>query len=217
MDALGAVLAGTAGAAAFADAFVLQGVGRARAPDAAPVAPPRATLLLERLALALPAMDRARAREEARARRLKVMRQMPGLLDILTLGLSAGLSFDASLELYCSRFDTELAGVFREVLLTWRIGVMGREEALEGVAERLDVAAVRRFAAAVSEALAFGSPLARVLEQQAEVLRDEQRSEVEEEIEKVPVKMLIPLGTLIVPAMLLAILGPLVAPALGTA
>ena len=40
---------------------------------------------------------------------------------------------------------------------------------------------------------------------------------MEEEIEKVPVKMLIPLGTLIVPAMLLAILGPLVAPALGTA
>jgi tight adherence protein C len=94
---------------------------------------------------------------------------------------------------------------------------MSREETLEGVAGRLDVAAVRRFASAVSEALAFGSPLARVLEQQADVLRDEQRSEVEEEIEKVPVKMLIPLGTLIVPAMLLSILGPLVAPALGTA
>ena len=31
----------------------------------------------------------------------------------------------------------------------------------------------------------------------------------EEEIEQVPVKMLVPLGTLIVPAMFLAILGPL--------
>lgn len=217
MDALSIALAGTAGAAAFADAFVLQGGSRARAPDAAPAAPPQAARLLGRLADALPAMGRARAREEARVRRLRVMQQMPGLLDILTLGLSAGLSFDASLELYCSRFDTELAGVFREALLTWRIGVMSREETLEGVAGRLDVAAVRRFASAVSEALAFGSPLARVLEQQADVLRDEQRSEVEEEIEKVPVKMLIPLGTLIVPAMLLSILGPLVAPALGTA
>jgi tight adherence protein C len=37
---------------------------------------------------------------------------------------------------------------------------------------------------------------------------------VEEEIERVPVKMLIPLGTLIVPAMLLAILGPLLGSAL---
>lgn len=40
---------------------------------------------------------------------------------------------------------------------------------------------------------------------------------MEEEVEKVPVKMLIPLGTLIVPAMLLAILGPLLGPALGLA
>jgi len=38
---------------------------------------------------------------------------------------------------------------------------------------------------------------------------------VEEQIEKAPVKMLIPLGTLIVPAMLLAILGPLLSSAVG--
>ena len=37
---------------------------------------------------------------------------------------------------------------------------------------------------------------------------------MEEEIERVPVKMLIPMGTLIVPAMLLAILGPLLGSAL---
>ena len=35
----------------------------------------------------------------------------------------------------------------------------------------------------------------------------------EEEIEKAPVKMLVPLGVLVVPAMLLAILGPLLASA----
>jgi tight adherence protein C len=40
-------------------------------------------------------------------------------------------------------------------------------------------------------------------------LRDEERLAAEERIEKVPIKMLIPLGTLVVPAMLLAILGPL--------
>ena len=45
-------------------------------------------------------------------------------------------------------------------------------------------------------------------------MRDEQRSLVEEEIERAPVKMLVPLGTLIVPAMLLAILGPLLGSAL---
>jgi len=80
--------------------------------------------------------------------------------------------------------------------------------------DRLGVPALNRFASAVTEALAFGSPLAQALEQQAQVIRDERRAQVEEEIEKVPVKMLIPLGTLIVPAMLLAILGPLLGSAL---
>ena len=80
----------------------------------------------------------------------------------------------------------------------------GRELAAE-----LGVAALRRFAGVVGEALAFGSPLAEALERQAQVIRDEQRAQVEAEIERVPVKMLVPLGTLIVPAMFLAILGPL--------
>ena len=73
----------------------------------------------------------------------------------------------------------------------------------------MGLTALRRFATVVAEALAFGSPLAEALERQAQVIRDEQRSQVEEEIEQVPVKMLVPLGTLIVPAMFLAVLGPL--------
>ena len=94
-------------------------------------------------------------------------------------------------------------------MLGWRIGARGREEALWDLAEELGVTALRRFASVVGESLAFGTPLAEALERQAQAIRDEQRSQVEEEIERVPVKMLVPLGTLIVPAMFLAILGPL--------
>ena len=74
-----------------------------------------------------------------------------------------------------------------------------------------------RFADAVNQALAFGSPLSEALEQQAQTIREEQRAELEAEIERVPVKMLIPLGTLIVPAMLLSILGPLLGASLAIA
>lgn len=162
-----------------------------------------------------PLVSRALAVRELRERRADALRQMPTLLDIVTLGLSAGLSFDASLELYCQRYHTRLAASFNEALLSWRIGSRTRAEALAGLADELGVAALGRFASAVSEALAFGTPLAAALEQQAQGIRDEQRAQVEEEMEKVPVKMLIPLGTLILPAMLLAILGPLVGPALG--
>ena len=65
------------------------------------------------------------------------------------------------------------------------------------------------------ESLSFGTPLAAVYERQSRAIRSEQRSQIEERIEKAPVKMLLPLGTLIVPAMLLAILGPLMSSAVG--
>ena len=140
---------------------------------------------------------------------------MPELLDIVTLGLAAGLSFDASLSLYCDRYDTVLARELSGAMQSWQMGMTGRAEALEALAAQVDVDAMRRFAGAASEALAFGTPLAATLERQASAMRDELRVRTEERIEKVPVKMLLPLGTLVVPAMLLAILGPLLSAAVG--
>ncbi len=158
---------------------------------------------------ALPVVREARRSELVACRRAACLGELPVLLDVVTLGLSAGLSFDASLELYCARYHNELSAAFSEAMLGWRIGARGREEALWDLAEELGVTALRRFASVVGESLAFGTPLAEALERQAQAIRDEQRSQVEEEIEQVPVKMLVPLGTLIVPAMFLAILGPL--------
>ena len=91
----------------------------------------------------------------------------------------------------------------------------GRREALEGLAARVSAPSLVRFCASVSEALSFGAPLAQTLERQADAIREEQRASVEQRIEEVPVRMLVPLGTLVVPAMLLAILGPLLCAALG--
>ncbi|MGN0075941.1 MAG: type II secretion system F family protein [Parafannyhessea sp.] len=148
-----------------------------------------------------------RGRESAR--KSTCLRDLPSLLDVVTLGLSSGLSFDAALDLYCERYDNELSSAFSEAMLSWQVGAESRAEALGRLATELDVDALRSFASTVTQALEFGSPLASALEAQAEAIREEQRSQLEEEIEKVPVKMLVPLGTLIVPAMLISILGPL--------
>ncbi len=169
----------------------------------------------QRLEKHLPLVAEVRRQSHLATRRSEGLRSLPEMLDILTLGLSAGLSFDASLELYCNRSTTELSSAFRHAMDSWRMGISTRDEALSELAAELELGALKRFSDAVSQALAFGSPLAAVLEQQSQAIRDEQRSQVEEQIEKVPVKMLIPLGTLIVPAMLLAILGPLLGSAVA--
>jgi tight adherence protein C len=148
-------------------------------------------------------------RAEVARMRAECLRQMPVMLDVVTLGLSSGLSFDSALELYCQRYDDQLARTLGSTMLSWRLGTASRDEALAAMARRMGIAPLDRFVGVVTQALAFGSPLAATLEQQAQAIRDEQRAQMEEEIEQVPVRMLIPLGTLIVPAMLLAILGPL--------
>ncbi|WP_455136020.1 type II secretion system F family protein [Thermophilibacter sp.] len=207
MDALGVVLAGTSAlAAACAGLVATSGRGRlTRSVGGGGVAG-----RLRARAEALGPVRRAREAERRALRRSACLGELPVMLDVVTLGLSAGLSFDASLELYCERCDTELSHALLEAMLSWRMGVRGREEALWELADDLGVTALGRFASTVGEALSLGVPLSETLARQAQVIRDEQRSQVEEQIERVPVKMLVPLGVLIVPAMFLAILGPLV-------
>ena len=94
----------------------------------------------------------------------------------MTLGLSAGLSFDASLELYCARYQNELARAFSEAMLSWRIGVSSREDALWGLADESWGVRARRFASVVGGSrLRLGPRFAEALERQAQALRDEQR------------------------------------------
>ena len=158
----------------------------------------------------------ARMREQGRCARLAAAcaEGVPEMLDILNLGLSAGLSFDAALDLYCNRFDGELSALMERARLGWGLGLSSRAEALEDLAGTTGVPALSRFASAVSESLEFGTPLASTLEQQANAIRLERKHQVEEAIEKVPVKMLLPMGALVLPAMLVAVLGPILAPAL---
>ena len=210
MDAASLALMGASSLAAASPAHLAGGLPPRRRRHGVVPALSRASRLLA----GLPLVRRARSAERLARRRAGCLGELPVLLDVVTLGLSAGLSFDASLELYCDRYQTELARAFSEAMLSWRIGARGREAALWQLADELGVSALRRFASVVGEALAFGAPLAEALERQAQAIRDEQRSQVEEEIERVPVKMLIPLGTLIVPAMFLAILGPLLGSAM---
>ncbi len=210
MDEASFVLVASVSVLALLGTFVLSGERwRLRA---APVHPMLAGVL--GTVASLGPVRRAQEAEVRARRRAECLSELPVMLDVVTLGLSAGLSFDSSLELYCERYGSELSRLFSESMLSWRIGARSREEALSRVADEVGVSALGRFAAVVSEALAFGTPLAEALEQQAQAIREEQRSQVEEEIEKVPVKMLVPLGTLIVPAMFLAILGPLLGSAL---
>lgn len=133
------------------------------------------------------------------------------MIDVVRLGLSAGLSFDAALEMYCAQRSGVLSRRMGQARLSWQMGLGTREEELSMAARDLGARPLESFAAAVSQALSLGAPLGETLAGQSREIRAAHRASIEREIERIPVKLLIPTGTLILPALLLSIVGPLLA------
>ena len=121
------------------------------------------------------------------------------------------LSFDAALEMYCANKTGLLSRSLARARMCWQTGMASREDALAEVARVTHVRQLESFAAAVGQAHVLGAPLADTLARQGIEMRSAHRADVERQIERAPVKLLVPTGTLILPALLLSILGPLLA------
>ena len=134
--------------------------------------------------------------------------QLDTLADIVAMGVGAGLSFDAALELYCSKFSGELSCQLSAAQVQWSSGILTRGEALNKLAEKLDSAAFARFAETSLQAISHGAPLAGLLERFAQDIRQQRKTSIEKQVEKAPVKMLIPMGLLMLPALLILVVGP---------
>ena len=133
---------------------------------------------------------------------------MSEMLEVVALGVRSGLSFDRSLQLYTGHFDDGLARECAAAQRSWEAGLATRQDALRALAQGYDNPLFSRTVSAIIRSLRFGTSLGEVLEQSAEQARAARKAQVEERVAKAPVKMMIPTGTLILPAMLLLVLGP---------
>jgi tight adherence protein C len=132
---------------------------------------------------------------------------MADSLDLLTISVKAGLSFDGALSKVVEKTTGPLADEFRRALAEIRVG-KARRDALSDVRLRTDVKALSNFIAAIIQAEQLGVPIAKVLQVQSEQLRIERRQRAEEMAAKAPIKMLFPLVGCIFPSMFIVILGP---------
>lgn len=140
-------------------------------------------------------------------RQLEITNALPDALDMLTISVEAGLSFEQGLGEIVSRWNHELAKEFRRVLYEVGVG-KARRDALERLSQRTAVADVLSFVTAVNHSEELGTSLARVLNVQAQELRIRRRQRAQEAANKVPIKILFPMVFLIFPAMFAVILGP---------
>ncbi|MCL5428694.1 MAG: type II secretion system F family protein [Chloroflexi bacterium] len=138
-----------------------------------------------------------------------VLNAMPDALDLLTICVEAGLGFDAAMKKVIEKWDNDLSAAFARVLQEIQLGKL-RREALRDMADRLGVAEMDSFVAAVIQSEQLGVSMARVLRVQADAMRVKRRQRAEENAQRAPIKMLLPMVFLIFPTIVLILLGPAV-------
>lgn len=142
-------------------------------------------------------------------------RHLPEMLDVITLGMRSGLSFDTALALYSDHFDTILSKELANAQRQWTSGLIRRDEALRKVAASYDSVIFGRTTETIVRSIRYGSSMISSLESDAAEARSAYQSQREERIAKAPVKMMIPTGVLILPAMLMLVLGPVLLELMG--
>lgn len=148
-------------------------------------------------------------REEVQCRAFVAERQLSQMIEVVVLGLKSGMSFDKSLALYHRSFSGSLSSSVALAQSQWSHSLVDRSDALRAVARSYDSLLFDRFAENVIRSLRFGTSLSENLGLLAVEARAIRKAKLEERVAKAPVKMLLPVGTLILPAMLILIMGPI--------
>jgi tight adherence protein C len=144
-----------------------------------------------------------------RQRQQVVLNAMPDALDLLTICVEAGLGFDAAMKKVVEKWTNDLSMAFARVLQEIQLGKL-RREALRDMSDRLGVSEMESFVAAVIQSEQLGVSMSRVLRVQADAMRIKRRQRAEENAQRAPVKMLLPMVFLIFPTIIIILLGPAV-------
>lgn len=146
-------------------------------------------------------------RDKANHRKHAIELALPDALDMLTIGVEAGLGFESALLRVSEQWDNALTREFRRGVVEMRLG-SPRDVAMQRIAERAGVQSLATFVAVFIQSTQLGTSVAQVLHSQAEQLRTVRRQRAEELARQAGVKMVFPLVFLIFPALLVVLLGP---------
>lgn len=140
-------------------------------------------------------------------RQTEIRKAMPDALDLLTICVEAGLGFDAAMSKVSEKWENELSLAFARTIREVLLGKV-RREALKDMSDRLGIAEMTSFVAAIIQSEQLGVSMAKVLRIQSDQMRLKRRQRAEEEAHKAPIKMIIPMALLIFPSIMIIILTP---------
>jgi len=142
-----------------------------------------------------------------RQRKEQVCKELPEILDLLTVCIEAGLGFDGALKKVVEKSKGVLADELYIVLQEISMG-KPRKNALRDMADRLAVDDFSNFVGSIIMAEQLGISIGNVMRLQARDVRQKRRQRVEEQAMKAPVKMLVPMVFFVFPAIFIVLLGP---------
>jgi len=140
-------------------------------------------------------------------RKASIQKDLPDVLDLLTVSVEAGLSFDGALAKLSEKMKGALVDEFCRLLQEIRMGVL-RRDALAAMGIRCDVADLSLFTTSLVQADQLGVGIGNVLRVQSISMREKRKQRVEERAMKAPIKMMIPLVMFIFPTIFIVLLGP---------
>jgi tight adherence protein C len=146
-------------------------------------------------------------RRRAATRAQAIEREVPNLIDQIVVTLEAGVGFSSSLHLSAERLTGPLGQEMRLALQEQRMGA-SLTDSLEHLRERVDSMNLRSFVRAVIQGERLGVSIGHVMRELATDMRKRRRQMAEEQAQKTPVKLLLPLVFLVLPTMFIVVLVP---------
>jgi tight adherence protein C len=136
----------------------------------------------------------------------------PDLLDLMVVCVDAGLSLEAALDRISHEMVKKNRALGMNLLLMGAETRAGRStiDALGSLADRLGLDEARSFVATLRQSVELGSDVADGLRVFSDEMRDKRLLRAEERANKLPVKMVLPLGMCIFPVILMVVLLPVV-------
>ncbi|CCH48697.1 type II secretion system F family protein [Pseudodesulfovibrio piezophilus] len=145
-------------------------------------------------------------------RQLAVANELPDALDLLVVCVESGMGLDQAIE----RVQRELRNSGPIISLELKILTLelragkGRADALRSLSERVGQEDLSSLTSLLVQADIFGISVGRTLRVYSDAMRTKRSQRAEEKAAKLPVLLLLPLITFILPALFIAIMGPAV-------
>lgn len=146
-------------------------------------------------------------RQLVNERRQEIEYALPNAIDLLSVSVEAGLSFESALANVSEKIEGALGGEFRQVLSEMRLG-RPRLEALDDMGRRVGVEELHNLIQSIIQSAQLGTPISQILAVQSEEIRRRRRQRAQELGARAPLKMLIPMVTCIFPTLWVMLLGP---------